>query len=86
MSTVQVASGVMVWEIFSRHTLGPLLPINYGLDAIAYLSVVVDNVRPFMATVYPCSNGYFHHNTRHRAKVVRIHDHENEFSVLQWPP
>ncbi len=52
-STVQAAGGgVMVWGIFSRHTLGPLLPIEHRLNATAYLSIVADHVHPFMTTVY----------------------------------
>ncbi len=53
VSTVQAAGGgVMVWGIFSRHTLGPLLPIEHCLNATAYLSIVADHVHPFMTTVY----------------------------------
>jgi len=35
VTTVQAAGGgVMVWGIFSWHTLGPLLPIGHGLMGI----------------------------------------------------
>ncbi len=51
--------GVMVWGIFSWHTLGPLVPIEHRLNATAYLNIVADHVRPFMTTVYPSSDGYF---------------------------
>ncbi len=34
--------GVMVWGIFSCHTLGPLVPIEQCLNATAYLSIVAD--------------------------------------------
>ncbi len=58
-SKVQVGGGgVMVWGIFSWHTLGPLVPTEHRLNATAYLSVVADHVHPFMTTVYPSSNGY----------------------------
>ncbi len=43
--------GVMVWGIFSWHTLGPLVPIEHHLNATAYLSIVADHVHPFMTTV-----------------------------------
>jgi len=61
VSTVQAAGGggVMVWGIFSWHTLGPLVPIEHCLNATAYLSIVSDHVHPFMTTVYPFSDGYF---------------------------
>ncbi len=60
VSTVQAGGGgLMVWGIFSWHTLGPLVPIENCLNATAYLSIVADHVHPFMTTVYPSSDGYF---------------------------
>ncbi len=59
VSTVQAAGGgggVMVWGIFSWHTLGPLVPIEYHLNTTADLSIVADLVHPFMTTVYPSSD------------------------------
>ncbi len=54
VSMVQAAGGggVMVWGIFSWHTLGPLVPIEHRLNVTAYLSIVADHVHPFMTTVY----------------------------------
>ncbi len=55
---VQAASGdVMVWGIFSWHTLGLLVSIEHRLNTTAYLSIVADHVHPFMITVYPSSDG-----------------------------
>ncbi len=61
VSTVQAGGGggVMVRGIFSRHTLGPLEPIEHHLNATVYLSIVADHVHPFMTTVYPSSDNYF---------------------------
>ncbi len=60
VSTVQAdGGGVMVWGIFSWHTLGPLVPIEHQLNATAYLSIVANHVHPFMTTVYPCSDATF---------------------------
>uniref|UniRef100_A0A9J8DBA5 Transposase Tc1-like domain-containing protein n=1 Tax=Cyprinus carpio carpio TaxID=630221 RepID=A0A9J8DBA5_CYPCA len=59
VTTVQAAGGVMVWGMFSWHTLGPLVPIGHRLNATAYLSIVSDHVHPFMTTMYPSSDGYF---------------------------
>ncbi len=60
--------GVMVWGIFSWHTLGPLAPIEHHLNAAAYLSIVADHVHPFMTTVYPSSDAIssriMHHVTK----------------------
>ncbi len=50
VSTVQAGGdGVMVW-----------VPIEHRLNATAYLSIVADHVYPFMTTVYPSSEDYFH--------------------------
>ncbi len=60
VSTVQAGGGgVVVWGIFSWHTLGSLVPIEHCLNATAYLSIVADHVHPFMTTVYPFSDGFF---------------------------
>ncbi len=61
VSTVQAGGvGIMVWGIFSWHTLGPLVPTVYRLNTIAFLSIVADHAHPFMTThVYPSSRGYF---------------------------
>ncbi len=48
---------VMLWGIFSWHTLGPLGPIEHRLNTTAYLSIVADHVHPFMTTVYPSPMG-----------------------------
>ncbi len=55
VSTVQAGGGVMVWGIFSWHTLGTLVPIEHSLNTTVYLSIVADHVHLFMTTVYPSS-------------------------------
>ncbi len=68
VSTVQAADGVMVWGIFSWHTLGPLVPFEYRLNATVYLSIVADHVHSFMTTVYhllmATSSRIMHHVTK----------------------
>ncbi len=79
VSTVQAGGGVMVWGIFSWHTLGPFVPIEYRLNATAYLSIVADYVHSFMTTVYfqqdnaPC----------HKAQIISdwFLEHDNEFTL-----
>jgi len=45
VTTVQAGGGdVMVWGMFSWHTLCPLVPIGHRLYATASLSIVVDHV------------------------------------------
>ncbi len=42
VSTVQAAGGgVMVWGVFSWHTLGPLETIEHRLNTTVYLSIVL---------------------------------------------
>jgi len=43
------------------------VPIGHRLNATAYLSIVSDHIHPFLATMYPSSDGYFqqvHHVTK----------------------
>ncbi len=56
VSMVQAGGGVMVWGIFSWHTLGLLVPIEHRLNTTVYLSIVADHVHPFMTTVYTSSD------------------------------
>ncbi len=44
VSMVQAGGGVMVWGIFSWHTLGPSVTIEHRLIVTAYLSTVVDRI------------------------------------------
>ncbi len=90
VSTVQAgAGGVMVWGIFSWHTLGLLVPIEHRLISTAYLSIV-DHVHHFMTTVYTSSDGYFQQDNAPCNKAQIISDwfleHHNEFTLLKWPP
>ncbi len=84
------AGGVMVWGIFSWHTLGPLVPIEHRLYATAYLSIVADHVHPFMTKVCPSSDGYFQQDNApcHKAQIISdwFLEHYNEFTLLKWPP
>ncbi len=69
VSMIQAGGGgVMVWRIFSWHTLGPLVPIKHCLNATAYLSIVADHVHPFMTTcthlLMNTSSRIMHHVTK----------------------
>ncbi len=73
VSTVQAGGGgVVVWGIFSWHTLGPLVPIEHRLDVIAYLSIVADHVHPSMTTVFPSSEDYFQQDNApfHKDQII----------------
>uniref|UniRef100_A0A8C5WD86 Uncharacterized protein n=1 Tax=Leptobrachium leishanense TaxID=445787 RepID=A0A8C5WD86_9ANUR len=59
--------GVMVWGIFSRHTLGPLVPIENRLNATAYLTytnIIADQLYPLIKhfRVFAACSPRMHHN------------------------
>ncbi|XDV42643.1 hypothetical protein PO909_011266 [Leuciscus waleckii] len=74
----------------SWHTLGPLVSIGHRLNATAYLSIVSDHVHLFMTTMYSSSDGYFQQDNApcHKARIISnwFLEHDNEFTVLKWPP
>ncbi len=87
VSAVQAGGGggLMVWGIFSWHTLGLLLPIEHRLNATAYLSIV-DHVHHFMTT----ASYYFQQDNApcHKAQIISdwFLEHDNVFTLLKWPP
>ncbi len=86
---VQAGAGVMVWGVFSWHTLGPLVPIEHCLNATAYRSIVADHVHPFMTTVYHLLMYFQQDNAAcHKAQIISdwFLEHDNEFTLLKWPP
>ncbi len=90
VSTVRVGDGgVMVWGVFSWHTLGPLVPIKHCLNTTVYLSIVADHVHPFMTTVYHLLMYFQQDNAPcHKAQIISdwFLEHDNEFTLLKWPP
>ncbi len=56
VSTVQAGGGgVMVWGIFSWHTLCNLVQIVHRLNTTAYLSIVADHVASVVPVVPLCT-------------------------------
>ncbi len=90
VSTVQAAAGgVMLWGIFSWHTLGSLVPIEHRLNTTVYLSIVPDHVHPFMTTVYHLLMYFQQDNAPcHKAQIISdwFLEHDNEFTLLKCPP
>ncbi|KAK0141886.1 Transposable element Tcb2 transposase [Merluccius polli] len=72
------------------HTGQLPVPIEHRVKATDYLSIVADHVHPFMTTVYPSSDGYFQQDNApcHKARIISdwFLEHDNEFTVLKWPP
>ncbi len=88
VSTVQAGGGVMVWGVFSWHTLGPLVPIEHRLNTTVYLSIA-DHVHPFMTTVYHLLMYFQQDNAAcHKAQIISdwFLEHDNEFTLLKCPP
>uniref|UniRef100_A0AAY5KZE1 Tc1-like transposase DDE domain-containing protein n=1 Tax=Esox lucius TaxID=8010 RepID=A0AAY5KZE1_ESOLU len=91
MGSRQASRGsVMLWAMFCWETLGPAIHVDVTLTRTTYLSIVVDHVHPFKATIFPVGIGLFKQDNEpcHKAKMVQewFDEHNNEFKVLTWPP
>ncbi len=89
VSTVQAGGGdVMVWGIFSWHTLGLLVPIVHCLHATAYLLLMTMSIPLWLQCTHllmATSSRIMH---RHKAQIISdwFLEHDNEFTLLKWPP
>jgi len=91
VTTVQASGGgVMVWGMFFLAHFRPFVPIGHRLNATAYLRIVSDHVHPFMATMYPSSDAYYQQDNApcHKSRIISnwFLEHDDEFTVLKWPP
>ncbi len=80
VSMVQAGGGgVMVWGIFSWHTLGLLflVPIEHHLNSTVYLSIVADHIHPFMTTVYPSSDAT-------SSRIMHMSQSSNHLRLVSW--
>jgi len=70
----------VVGDVFLAH-FRPYDAIGHCLNAMAYLSIVSDHVHPFVATMYPSSDGYFQQDNApcHKAQIFSnwFLEHEN---------
>ncbi|KAG2455504.1 TCB1 transposase, partial [Polypterus senegalus] len=61
---------------------------NENMDPSCLVTTV--HVHPFMTTMYPSSDGYFQQDNApcHKARIISnwFLEHDNEFTVLKWPP
>ncbi len=83
-----VPGGVMVWGIFSWHTLGPLVPIEHRLNATPEYCCWPCPI-PLWLQCNQSSDGYFQDNSPcHKAQIISdwFLEHDNEFTLLKWPP
>ena len=72
-----------------RQTFGPVTSkfVNHNLNVIAHLSIAADHVHLFMATIFHLlmvSANMIISQSKDHLKLT--HEHEKEFSELQWPP
>jgi hypothetical protein len=63
--------------------------VEQRLNATGYLNIIVNQVHPFMAAVYPSANVFLQQDNApcHKARIVLewFHKHDSEFSLLKWP-
>ncbi len=66
-----------------------LVSIEHHLNTTVYPSIVADHVHPFMTTVYHLLMYFQQDNAPcHKAQIISdwFLEHENEFTLLKWPP
>ena len=90
MPTVKIGgNGLIVRGMFSWQRLYLNINLNIYLDATTYLSIVVDHVLPFMASLpffkwlLPAGNV----PQGHKVHLISswFHEHCTDFSSQQWP-
>ncbi|GBM06599.1 hypothetical protein AVEN_220037-1 [Araneus ventricosus] len=50
---------IMLWETFSWAALGHVVVVEQTRKAANYLNIIVDQLHPYMAFVFPAGNGIF---------------------------
>ncbi|GBO33815.1 hypothetical protein AVEN_224183-1 [Araneus ventricosus] len=82
--------GIMLWRTFSWAALGPVVAIEQTMKAVNYLTIIADQLYPYMAFVFPTGNGIFQQDNApcHKAWIVLewFEDHTDEFYLMSWPP
>uniref|UniRef100_A0A8C4NKQ7 Tc1-like transposase DDE domain-containing protein n=1 Tax=Eptatretus burgeri TaxID=7764 RepID=A0A8C4NKQ7_EPTBU len=81
---------VMLWAMFCWKTLGLPIHVDVNLTRVTNLTIVAEQVYPFMAMVFPDGSGPFQQENApcHTAHIVRewFEEHDEVFTVLPWPP
>ncbi len=89
VSMVQAGGGGMMQGIISWHTLGPLCTNWASFKPYSLPEYCCWPCRLFITTVHPSSDAtssrIMHH---HKAKIISdwFLEHDNEFTLLKWPP
>lgn len=66
-------SYIIVWTMFLRNTLGPIIPIEHSLMSVCYLNIVGDQGNPFMTTTFLAGYCTYQRDnaTRYGDRIVR---------------
>ena len=78
----------MVWGTFYWHGLGPLIPLEGRNEAVHYVTVLSDHLRPTMQHFFPVRTGVFQDIAPvHQAHVVTrwFEEHKVEVTHPPWP-
>ncbi|GFW38832.1 transposable element Tc1 transposase [Trichonephila clavipes] len=91
VGTVQGHGGsIMVWSVFSWHCLGSLERVSTSFNAIQYVELLGDSLRPFMLLCYSHGNGVFQQDncTSHKSRLATgwLNKLTSDFSVINWLP
>ncbi|GBN87022.1 hypothetical protein AVEN_50406-1 [Araneus ventricosus] len=82
--------GIMLWGMFSRAALEPVVVAEQTMIAANYLNIIADQLHLYMAFVFPTGNGIFQQDNAscHKARIVLewFEEHTNEFQLMSWPP
>ncbi|GFX93846.1 transposable element Tcb1 transposase [Trichonephila clavipes] len=63
---------IMVWEMFSEHSLGSLIIVQGMMDQYKYTSVLAEHVYPYMCIVFPLDDGIYHQdNVKSHTPVLK---------------
>lgn len=85
---VKQVISTMLWGTFSWAALRPLVVLEQTMKAADYLNIIVDQLHPYMVSVFP--NGIFQHDNAscHKARIVLKEFQElyYEFQLMSWPP
>lgn len=80
----------MVWATFTWASLGTLVVVEHTMTAADYFNIIVDQLHPFRAAVFPTGNEVFHQDSAlcHKAGIVLqwFKEHAAEFQLMSSQP
>ena len=80
----------MLWRMFSWAILEPLVVVEQIMKVPNYLSIIAEQLHPYMHSVFPTGNGIFQQDNSSCHKICimleRFKEHKDEFQLMPWPP